>query len=509
MTKTSLGILVVLLAGVARAGDETVVKGDVGAKLDRAVQTTSRGGFWGTVLVAKGGEVLLAKGYGNADYATVPNTSTSLYEIASVSKMFTASAILKLEAQGKLKLTDTLGGLFENVPEEKKGITIRHLLSHTSGISPRFALPYAAKETKEEFLAKILAEPLESDPGDHFEYCNAGYALLAAIVEKASGASFEQYVRDEIFKPAGMTDTGFIKDEALDRKRATARLRDSEIDGTAADWHWSWGYRGMGGVVTTAWDLYRFDRALRDGKPLDAATQRKQATPEKENAGLGCFVDKTPRGTTRLSHTGAVAGYHALYARYLEDDLVVVILSNEACELEALEKGLLRVIFPPPTVSIAVDLSNVKVKDGVLPRGTKWKASKVEAGVVLEIVSGEASPAKLTFPLESAKALVSQLASTIESKETGKNHLGFTPDMESGIYTGAYEVENGKLERGSLSFMVLPKYMGMTKDGRPIEDSRLTFVVVDESRGFWPVVVKMNLAAAKALKKDVDEVLAK
>jgi len=92
MGKASLGILFVLLAtGVARAGDETVVKGDVGAKLDRAVQATTRGGFWGTVLVAKGGEVLLAKGYGNADYATVPNTSTSLYEIASISKMFTAS----------------------------------------------------------------------------------------------------------------------------------------------------------------------------------------------------------------------------------------------------------------------------------------------------------------------------------------------------------------------------------------------------------------------------------
>jgi hypothetical protein len=81
--------------------------------------------------------------------------------------------------------------------------------------------------------------------------------------------------------------------------------------------------------------------------------------------------------------------------------------------------------------------------------------------------------------------------------------------MESGVYTGAYDLEQGKLERGSLSFMVLPKYMGMTKDGRPIEDSRLTFVVVDESRGFSPIIVKMNLACAKGLKKDLEEALAK
>ena len=129
-----------------------------------------------------------------------------------------------------------------------------------------------ARIPRKAYLKRVLGEPLLSEPGAKFEYSNVGYALLAAIVEEVTRGPFEDYCEKHLFKPAKMRDTGFIGDRDLAKtKRASARKGDRGK--TAAEWHWGWGYRGMGGVVSTVHDLHRWDRALRSGKVLDDATR--------------------------------------------------------------------------------------------------------------------------------------------------------------------------------------------------------------------------------------------
>ncbi len=500
-----LSTLLLLAPLRALAGDEPVVKGELGAKLDHTVQLASKGGFWGTVLVAKGGEVVLSKGYGNADYHLRPNGPRTLYEIASVSKMFTAAAILKLEAQGKLATSDGLGKFFEGVPEDKKGITLLQLLSHTSGTSPDIGLAYDAKETREEFVAYMFEQALSGKPGEKFEYSNAAYALLAAIVEKASGKKFEEYVRENIFAPAGMKDSGFLNDEKLDRARAAVRLHESELDRTAAEWSWSWGYRGMGGVVTTAEDLLRFDRSLRANEVLSADAQKKQTTAVIDVAGLGCFLERTFRATTKVYHTGGVAGFTSMFARYVEDDVVIVVLSNEAGDPSGLEAALIGTIFPPPTTSVAIDLSPKAPETGVLviKQGSTWKGERAEKDVLLKVKWVEATPATAKLSPESAKALLTMLKDALDARSKEKVAEDATPEMETCLYTTQYEVEENKLELPKLSIKVMPKYI-TERNGEPVEDQRITLVLVDTAQSFWPVIIKMNSAAAKQLVAEIE-----
>ncbi|MEZ0230381.1 MAG: serine hydrolase domain-containing protein, partial [Planctomycetota bacterium] len=342
-------------------------------------------------------------------------------------------------------------------------------------------------------------------PGDKFEYCNAAYALLAAIVEKASGQSFEQYLREQLFAPAGMKDTGFLNDEKLDKKRAASRLRENEVDRTAAEWSWSWGYRGMGGVVTTAEDLLRFDRSLRANEVLAAAAQTKQTTPVKEVAGCGCFIERTFRATTKVYHTGGVAGFTAMFARYLEDDLVVVVLSNEAGDPSGLEAALVNAVFPPPTASVVLDLNPRPPESGVLviKEGTAWKGERAEKEVVLRVKWADATPATVKLPFDSAKGLATMLKDALDARARENAAEGDKPDMESCLYTTQYELEDNKVELAKLSLKVLGKYV-TERNGEEVVDPRITLVVVDTAASFWPLIVKMNSAAAKQLLGEIE-----
>ncbi len=328
-----------------KAKDATVVSGEAGRRLDQIVKDASKD-FWGSVLVASKGKVALAKGYGFQDYKSVAMTPLSLFEIASTSKHVTAAAILRLEQDGKLKTTDAISKFFPGLPAAAKDLTVHQFLTHTSGMSGEVGLSYGTPVERAEAVKSWFEKPLASKPGERFEYANAGYALLAAIVEVASGEKFEDYVRAKLFVPAGLTDTGFIKDGRLDAKRATTR-KSSELPGTAVDWFWGWGYRGMGGVVTTVNDLHKWDRALRGEKVLKKKALEKYFTPEKDGYAYGWLVEKTERGTTKVHHGGAVAGYRIQLARYLEDDVVIAVLTNdvEANDPRRIELKLAELVF--------------------------------------------------------------------------------------------------------------------------------------------------------------------
>lgn len=484
----------------------TLVQDDLGRKIDEAVQRSTSGGFWGAILVAKGGKPILAKGYGFADYATTPNSPTTLFEIASTSKQFTAAAILKLEMEGKLKTDDTLPKFFKDVPDDKKEITLHQLLTHTSGLSPGVGLPYVSTATRDELAAEVLKAPLDSEPGSTFAYCNFAYALLAAVVEVASGRSFEDYSKEELFKPAGMKDTGFIKDKALDPKRAAARLAEGgDADWTAVNWFWGWGYRGMGGVVSTADDLLAWDRALRGDAVLDKAAKEKLYAPEKDNYACGWMMETTARGTRKAHHGGGVSGFHTFLSRFLEDDATIIVLTNEQGDFYAIESAVSDLLFPAPKIDVKLSWGKRELTkyQALELKKAAWGARREGDGVTLALTEGDDEVATIAMPAGVAKKVAADLEAALKGRKPDGD-----PAIEAGLYLVTYELDGDTLRLGDgLEVSVLPRYEGVDEEGREIIDDRPTFILVDRKKGQWPVMAKMNAAAAQKLLDGVRQAL--
>jgi len=497
------GLLFGCAASVAAAAPERelVVAGDLGARLDGTVQRSTGGAFWGAVLVARGEEVLLARGYGHADYASRPNTARSLFEIASVSKPFTATAVLRLAAAGRLRLDDTLPRFFGSVPADKRKLTVHQLLTHTAGLDPEVTLPYASTATRDEMVARVLGAPLAGPPGK-FVYCNGGYALLAAVIEIVSKRPFEEAMRELVFEPAGMSDTGFIGDERLDDARVVARLSDSRPGATASDWFWGWGYRGMGGVVTTVWDLRRFDRALRGDALLDAAARRVAFTPQDQSYACGCLVERTGRGTTRLSHSGGVEGFVCNFVRLPEEDVVIVVLSNGHTDVHALSGVLEETLFPPPRVRAVLDASPYELSPhgaAEIEDGCRVVAERADGGVLLRVEDArrEHVAAEIRIPAEDARKLAGDLGGCIEGRRARRAER-----CGAGLYLGAYAPDGGRLalEEG-LALLVMPRYSGQDDRGRAVVDERIQLILLDRPRGQWPLMVRLDLETARALRE--------
>ncbi|MHC4600330.1 MAG: serine hydrolase domain-containing protein [Planctomycetota bacterium] len=512
---SSCGILLaaVFLAGAASGlsaaeKDDTVVRGDLGEELDAAVLRVANGSFWGSVLVARKGKVLLAKGYGMADYSSRPNDPRTLFEIASTSKQFTAAAVLKLEMEKKLSLQDPLTKFFKRVPKDKKNITVHQLLTHTSGMDPNSGLPYASRHSRKQFVRFILRSPLVSKPGEKFAYFNSGYALLAAIVEVASGKSFEAYSKEKLFKPAGLVDTGFVNDKTLDARRATARECKWFPGATAVKWCWSWGYRGMGGVVTTVYDLFRWDRALRGEAVLNEEAKKKFYTPALAGYALGWFVEPTERGTRRVHHGGGVAGYGVYLTRYLEEDAVVVVLSNGKSNVQTLSNELKGLLFGKPEMAASIDVRNVKLsrfRAAQLGADAAWLARKGRDGK-LHLMLLRRTTKRPVATIQVTPGYGRNLASRIESLLDGKDKKGSAGkgEMDAGIYLGRYNTRGKTLElREGLSIRVQPRYLGQGENGEQIVDERITFILEDSTVGQWPVMVKMGDKTARKLAKDL------
>lgn len=498
----ALVTLLLLLSSAADAGEDEVVAGPLGRKLDQAVWKASGGNFWGAVLVAKDGEVLLAKGYGEADYDERPNTANTLFEIASTSKQFTAAAVLRLQMDGKLKVTDAISKHLRGVPKDKRGITIHHLLTHTSGIPGDAGVPYASKMSRKQYVKHVLEPALVSAPGDEFAYNNAAYALLAALVEEVSNTTFEKYSKKKLFAPAGLVDTGFIRDGDLDKARQSSRRGDRMPESTAIDWHWGWGYRGMGGVISTVHDLYLWDRALKGEQVLDAEAKAIYYEPYREGYACGWRVEATDRGTRKIHHSGGVHGYACQLARYPEDDVVIVVLSNGKSNIMAVEKALADLLFPAPILRATLNVGEFEPNEHQiveLPATMAWAVEKSSAGVAVRLGDPESgkTAATLHLPLGPAKKLLSDLSGVLRDREDEDDGRA----VEAGLYLQPYALDGDTLEiRDGLSIMLKSKYVGRSEDGSTVVDDRITFSLVDSLRRQWPVMVKMGPRTARALR---------
>lgn len=347
--KTLMWALVAACVSWPAGGQDTKTKkksaGDLEAELSKVVADFDKdgGGFCGSVLVAAKGKVLLEKGYGAADKKADKSIGAdALWDWASVTKQFTAAAVLKLQDQKKLKLDDPISKFFKDAPEDKAKVTLRQILNHTSGIEAGFGEGekwQCDSRKRESFEEMILKLPMTSKPGEKWEYSNSGYGFAAAIVERVSGKTFEQFCVDEIFKPAGMKDAAFIGWDKLDLARVPKIDRgEGFTDGRPKDFAFAygntltWGYRGCGGAVASTRDMFQWDQALRGDKVLSKAAKGEYYKTGLKDYALGWFVNETPRGA-RVEHSGGVKGVVVDYVRLLDEDIVVAI----ACSYEPKE----------------------------------------------------------------------------------------------------------------------------------------------------------------------------
>ena len=290
--------------------------------------------FSGMVLIAKDGKIELERGYGMANYElAVPSGRQTRYHIASMSKPFTAAAVLLLQEEGKLKVSDPLSRFIPDFPRGDS-ITLHHLLTHTSGIHNINDLPdYDAWSRFPQKLEAIIARfkdlPLDFAPGAKYSYSNSNYNLLAYVIEKASGQKYGEFITNRILRPLRMDSSGVDDDPSvLIPERADGYLpwgADSLAKAPYLDWSIK---TGNGSIYSTAEDLLKLDQALYSDRLLSAASRKQMfAAQFEDRIGYGWFLGKR-NGKKVARINGRSPGFTAEMHRYVDDKVTIIVLSN-------------------------------------------------------------------------------------------------------------------------------------------------------------------------------------
>ena len=294
----------------------------------------------GVLLVASGDTILLHSAVGWRNTArTIPNDTATLFYVASIAKQFVAAAILALEEDHRLRTSDALGSLLDDVPPDKQRITLDQLLSHTSGLG-RYGFDAARRdwaiEDRDHAVRGILASPLANEPGAQFDYENTNYLLLAAVTERVTGAPLESYLDRRLFQRAGLRNTyvgSSITDEI--RARVASSLGDESESFSIMDRAPSWLWHGRG-ILMTAGDLYRWLHALDGGAILSKASRDKLFAIRASlgpgyGYAAGWFVRADSAGRPRVVfHGGDFGSYHSEIRLYPPSGRVLVALTNTA-----------------------------------------------------------------------------------------------------------------------------------------------------------------------------------
>lgn len=319
-------------------------------KIDELVSTYAAAGkFNGTVLVAAHGSVIFEKGYGYRDAeAKSRNDANTIFQLASVSKQFTAATILKLVELHQLSLFDRLAKFYPDFPRADS-ITIEQLLTHTSGIhdfaSDDVSMTPATEAT---LIARFRDKPFDFPPGKGWHYSNSGYSLLAFIIQRASGMPYEAAVRRYIFEPLDMTHSGFDFAHLADPNRAIgySLLNDSaQVRSYVAD---SSVTIGAGSIYSTVGDLYKWHRGLQEHRIVSAELMERAYTPKAVNYGYGVMVDSM-FGKRVIAHGGDIGGFTTYLARVTEDDVCIALLDNsEHVNMQTIARKILAILNDQP-----------------------------------------------------------------------------------------------------------------------------------------------------------------
>jgi CubicO group peptidase (beta-lactamase class C family) len=289
--------------------------------------------FSAAVLVADRRGIVLRAGYGQAnDVDGIPVTAGTIFDIGSIAKQFTAAAVLYLESQGLLDIRATIDRYLEKVPDDKKEITLHHLLTHTAGFVNDHSEDDLAPLNKDGALRTIFGLSLGFEPGTEYCYANSGYTLLAAIIEVLTGVEFPHFMRDNFFRPVMMESTGFYNHDLTGKPVANTYF-NAEDQGIPSEWPGPyWGVMGNGGVLSTVDDLYSWWQALQNHEVLSPGQTEKLFTRHVEEFprsyyGYGWTLQETPFGEL-IMHNGGGIGGNSEFAFYRDHGIIMIITSN-------------------------------------------------------------------------------------------------------------------------------------------------------------------------------------
>ncbi len=368
-----LRLAVLALASLPVFAQDAVLK----ARLDHVASVyQQQRHFIGSVLVASHGNIVLENGYGMANVELdVPNSPATKFRLGSITKQFTAAAIMQLQEHGKLAVTDRACNYIDACPDAWKAITIHQLLSHTSGIpsytedkeftKPRFMrVPLSPSEV----LLLSKDKPLEFEPGTKWKYDNSGYIFLGVIIEKVSGEKYADYVQKHIFGPLDMTDSGY------DDTKAILKHRASGYRPVAAGWE-NADYLDMtlpyaaGSLYSTVRDLYRWDRSWYTAKVLTKSSRDAMTAPVKNEYGYG--LQTGPMfNHPQVGHGGGINGFSSYIERFPDDDTVVIVLSNnQVGNAGAVAKALAGTLFGQ-AVALPGEQKEISIDSKILDRYT-------------------------------------------------------------------------------------------------------------------------------------------
>ena len=288
--------------------------------------------FSGSILVVRDGKPLISKGYGMANLELdVPNKPQTVFRLGSLTKQFTAMAIMILQEREKLHTNDLICNYLSDCPIAWQSITIRNLLTHTSGIPnytslPNFVQTMQLPMTHANLVERFKNMPLEFTPGKKFKYTNSGYYLLGMIIEQVSGKSYADFLQENIFAPLVMTNTGYDNYSRLIKHRAGGyELQDNAIINAS--------YTDMsipfaaGALYSTIEDLLRWDQALYTEKLVSRQILAEIFTPFKDKYGYGWIITKQ-FDRQRIGHDGGINGFSSSIIRFPSDHITAIVLSN-------------------------------------------------------------------------------------------------------------------------------------------------------------------------------------
>jgi CubicO group peptidase (beta-lactamase class C family) len=303
------------------------------ARMEQIIQSyVSNKQFMGTVLVARGTEIILDKGYGSANLEwDIPNSPSTKFRLGSITKQFTAASIMLLQERQKLSIDDPVKKYMPDAPAAWDKITIFNLLTHTSGIPnytgfPEFTTLQLSPITSEKLVAVFRDKPLDFQPGEKWNYSNSGYVLLGFLIEKISGETYEKFLQENVFTPLGMQDSGYDSNSAIIPHRATGYAPGRGGIVNAGFVHMTTPF-SAGALYSTTGDLLRWEQGLFGGKLLSADSLAKMTTPFKNDYAFGLGV-RSLNGHEVIDHGGGINGFNTHLAYYPDDKLVVVVLGN-------------------------------------------------------------------------------------------------------------------------------------------------------------------------------------
>lgn len=366
MIRRAAFVVALVCAGVVQA-QNTV------GRMDQIVQSyASNRQFMGSVLVARGTDVVFSKSYGSANLEwDIPDTPTTKFRLGSLTKQFTAASILLLEERGKLAVTDPVKKYLPDAPAAWDKITIFHLLTHTAGVPSFTSFPdYAQSEpfptTPEKLVARFRDKPLDFEPGEKWSYSNSGYVLLGYLIERISGQTYQQFLQQNVFTPLGMNDSGYDSNSAVIAHRAIGYTPGPGGLVNAGFIHMTVPF-SAGALYSTTEDLLKWEQGLFGGKVLSAASLARMTTPFKSDYAFGLMVH-TVNGRKMIEHSGGIEGFNTALAYYPDDKLTVVVLGNvNGPAPDAIARYLAAAAYGEP-VTLASERKEIALDQAILAR---------------------------------------------------------------------------------------------------------------------------------------------